>query len=145
MQLRQILVDKGNDVHTIRSNASLEDVVRQLVMHNIGSLVVTDPAWPSRMVGIVTERDVLRAVAQMHIPLHLIEVADTMTRKVVCASPDDSVEDAMQTITECRVRHLPVVQEGELLGMVSIGDLVKSHSEELAVENHYLKSYLQST
>jgi CBS domain-containing protein len=144
MRLRQILADKGNDVHTIRANASLNDVVRHLVLHNVGSLVVMDPAWPSRMVGIITERDILRAIAHVRSPLHLVEVADMMTRQVVCASPDDSVEDAMCMMTENRVRHLPVVQDNELLGMVSIGDMVKSQCEELSMENHYLKSYLQS-
>ncbi len=144
MLLRHILSNKGHDVHTIRATASLDDVVRQLVLHNIGSLVVTDPAWPSRMIGIITERDILRAVAKLHSPLTLIEVADVMTHKVIHGNPDDTIEEAMQLMTEHRVRHLPVICEGELMGMISIGDLVKFQCEELSLENYFLKSYLHS-
>ncbi|MDX1964415.1 MAG: CBS domain-containing protein [Pirellulales bacterium] len=142
MQLRHILANKGHAVHSIRANASLDDVVKQLVQHNIGSLVVVDPAWPSRMQGIITERDILRALAHMHTPLHLLEVADCMTRDVIAGGLNDTVEEAMHLMTAHRVRHLPVVEGTELVGMISIGDLVKNQCEELTLENHYLKSYI---
>lgn len=144
MLLRHILCNKGQDVHTIRATASLDDVVRQMVLHNIGSLIVTDPAWPSRMIGIVSERDILRALARNRGGLQVIEVADAMTHHVITGNPEDTVEEAMQLMTKHRVRHLPVTEEGELQGLVSIGDLVKYQVEELSLENHYLKSYLQS-
>jgi len=142
MRLSHILAIKGHNVHTIRPNASLDDVVRQLVLHNVGSLVVNDPAWPKRMLGIISERDVLRAVANQRTPLHLLEVADTMSLNVVCGALDDTVEQAMCAMTEHRIRHLPIIENQELVGMVSIGDLVKHQCDELSMENHYLKSYI---
>jgi CBS domain-containing protein len=142
MRLRHILINKGFDLHTIRATASLDDVVQQMVLHNVGSLIVSDPAWPRRMIGIVTERDILRAHARERTPLHLLEVADVMTRHVICGSPDDMIEEAMQVMTDNRIRHLPIIDGQELMGMISIGDLVKVQCEELSMENHYLKSYL---
>ncbi len=141
MRLSDILAGKGNQVHSIRPMASLADVVQMLVHHNCGSLMVCEDASCTRMLGIITERDILRACAGGQ-ALHLTEVADCMTMDMVTGTPNDSVEDTMGLMTHHRIRHLPVLDGGELVGMISIGDIVKSQHDLLSMENHYLKSYL---
>ena len=144
MNLREILHSKGHVVHTIGQNATLEDVVQKLVRHNVGSLVVYDAetSTSGRMVGIITERDILKACAVHQGTLSALRVADAMTIDMVVGSPCDSVEDTMGLMTQMRIRHLPVVEDGQLLGLVSIGDVVKTQHDRLTMENHYLKSYL---
>jgi CBS domain-containing protein len=145
MTLRDILAAKGPLVHTIDVGAALDDVVQKLVHHNCGSLIVVDARSPSgRMVGIITERDILRACARHPAALSTMTVADAMTANVVVGGPNDSVEDTMGLMTDKRIRHLPVVESGELLGLVSIGDVVKTQHDRLTMENHYLKNYIQS-
>ncbi len=143
MTLRDILLAKGHVVHTIGSGATLEDVVQKLVRNNCGSLVVRDvePAGP--MLGIITERDILKACATHKAPLAALKVGDVMTANMTIGSPNDSVQDTMGLMTQRRIRHLPVVEDGQLLGLVSIGDVVKSQHDQLTMENHYLKSYIQ--
>jgi signal-transduction protein with cAMP-binding, CBS, and nucleotidyltransferase domain len=143
MNLRDILRAKGHVVHTIGSSATLDDVVQKLVHNNCGSLVVRDvePAGP--MLGIITERDILRVCATHKAPLAALKVADVMTAEMTVGSPNDSVEDTMGLMTQRRIRHLPVVEHGQLLGLVSIGDVVKTQHDRLTMENHYLKNYIQ--
>ena len=148
MTLREILHSKGHVVHTIGSCATLEDVVLKLVRNNCGSLVVyDDPGHPDsapagRMIGIITERDILKALATHRKPLATVRVSEVMSSKLVTGSPDDTVEDTMGLMTELRIRHLPVTEGSQLLGLVSIGDVVKMQHDRLTMENHYLKSYL---
>lgn len=144
MNLRDILHGKGSIVHTIRADASLADVVQKLVKNNCGSLVVCDSdcSETDRLLGIITERDILKACAAGRGPLESTTVAQVMTRDMLVGSPHDTVEDAMGLMTINRIRHLPVVEDGQLLGMISIGDVVKSQHDRLTMENHYLKSYL---
>ncbi len=141
MQLRDILGVKGRIVHTCSPDDTLIDVVDLLVGHNIGSLVVCQDG---DMVGIITERDILRASAATRGPLDGAKVRDRMTRLPIVASPYDAVTEVMGVLTEHRIRHLPVVERGQLVGIISIGDLVKAQHDELSRENHYLKSYIQS-
>jgi CBS domain-containing protein len=144
MILREILNTKGHVVHAIDASDSLEDVVQKLVRQNCGSLVVYDKSSPARMVGIITERDILRACAAHKAALWELRVVDAMTADLVVGSPNDSIEDTMGLMTNKRIRHLPVVEDDQLLGLVSIGDIVKTQHDRLTMENHYLKSYLQS-
>jgi CBS domain-containing protein len=141
MQLKEILELKGDVVHTIGPRETLADVVRKLVAWNCGSLVVCDG---DRMVGIITERDILRASADLSQPLEAVAVESRMTAEVVTGTPDDRVQDVMGLLTEKRIRHLPVLQDGRLVGMISIGDVVKAQHDRLTMENHYLKNYIQS-
>jgi CBS domain-containing protein len=145
MTLREILHSKGHMVHTIGSTATLDDVVQKLVRQNCGSLVVVDGKSQAagQMIGIITERDILKASARHLGSLSSLKVGDVMTVDVATGSPNDSVEDTMGLMTEKRIRHLPVVEDGQLLGLVSIGDVVKTQHDRLTMENHYLKSYLQ--
>jgi CBS domain-containing protein len=145
MNLREILQAKGSVVHTIDASETLENVVQTLVRHNCGSLVVYDARKGSRMVGIITERDILRACATHQAALSQLRVADAMTANLVIGSPNDSIEHTMGLMTNKRIRHLPVIEEDELVGLVSIGDIVKTQHDRLTMENHYLKNYLHST
>ena len=141
MHVRDILSQKGSLVHSCAPDDTLADVADLMVGHNIGSLVVMQD---DEMVGIVTERDILRACAATRGPLEFLKVAERMTRCPVVASPNDEVADVMCIMTERRIRHVPVVERGRLIGLVSIGDTVKAQHDELCRENHYLKSYIQS-
>ena len=141
MLLADILGTKGRTVHHCAPDDSLADVVDLMVGHNVGSLLVlTD----GEMVGIITERDILRASAATRGPLEFVKVHERMTRCPIVASPHDDLTDVMGVMTERRIRHLPVVEQGRLVGIISIGDLVKAQHDELCRENHYLKSYIQS-
>jgi CBS domain-containing protein len=141
MLLKDILATKGKKVLTIPVDAMLSDVVQELVKNNIGSLIVCDG---ENMVGIITERDILRAVAAVDCRLSDLPVKNRMSTNLITGSPDDDVEASMGVMTERRIRHLPVLEQGKLAGMVSIGDLVKSHHAMVAMENQQLLSYIQS-
>lgn len=142
MMLREILQNKSRTVHAIAAQASLADVADKLVEHNVGSLVVCDR--DGRLVGIITERDILRACAARHGRLEDKTVEEHMATDLVLGSPQDDVETVMGLMTEHRIRHVPVLDDGRLVGMISIGDIVKSQYQQLTRENHYLMSYIQS-
>ncbi len=144
MLLRDILETKGKHIYTISPDESLQDVVTKLVRWNCGSLLVVDANRPEHMLGIITERDILRACAAGKFPLSDHRVREAMTATPLAASPYQTVEDAMGVMTTRRIRHLPLVEEGKLVGIVSIGDVVKAQHDALTMENHYLKSYIQS-
>jgi CBS domain-containing protein len=145
MSLQEILQTKGSRVLSILPHATLADVVQKLVKHNCGSLVVCEEDDCTRLLGIITERDILHACADHKLPLENYRVTDVMTTDLATCSPGDSVADAMGLMTARRIRHLPIInEEGRLVGIVSIGDLVKQQHDQLSMENHYLKSYIQS-
>ncbi len=145
MFVSNILRTKGTEIHTIAPEATADDVVQELVKHNVGSLVVmeTDAAGESRMAGIVTERDILRAQAAHRKPLEELLVREVMSEGVIVASLEDKLQVVMRLMTEHRIRHLPVMDKGQLIGIISIGDIVKAHHDELEMENHHMKSYIQ--
>ena len=144
MNLHEILRRKGTQVLCICPDATLEDVVQKLVENKIGSLLVCGDDSDKPMEGIVTERDILRTTAATNKPLSEIRVSEVMSVDLIVASPGDSIESVMGLLTEKRIRHLPVVENNQLKGMISIGDVVKAQYDQLALENHYLKSYIQS-
>ena len=147
MTLAEILKVKGGNVYTIGPEAALDHVVEELVRHNIGSLVVCERDMESgeRLVGIITERDILHASAAGKRSLAEVKVGDVMSTKLVTASPKDPVDAVMGLMTSRRVRHMPVLSEGRLVGMVSIGDVVKAQHDRLAMENSFMKDYIRST
>ena len=142
MLLQEILGHKGFVVHSIRPEATLDDVAQTLVRHNCGSLIVSESDSSTTMLGIITERDLLRACAARRCQLDQLRVRDHMSGNITTATPTDSVEDTMGLMTELRIRHLPVVKDGHLVGIVSIGDIVKAQHDHLTMENHYLKTYI---
>jgi len=121
--LNHVLETKGHEVHTIDPDASVFDALKLMAEHNIGSLVVVDDG---DLVGIITERRYAREVALKGRTSPETTIREIMTTKIICARPDQSVEQCMAMMTVMGVRHLPVLEEGRLVGIVSIGDLVKS-------------------
>lgn len=140
MNLRDILRTKGADVVTIRQDTSLLEAARELREHNIGVLLVMDGA--EHPAGIISERDVVSLLAERG-SIDGLTVQDAMSRELIVCVPTDSVDYAMQVMTQKRIRHLPVMDGERLAGLVSIGDLVKSHISQAETEIRYLHSYIQ--
>jgi CBS domain-containing protein len=147
MVLREILHAKGGKVYTIDPEATLDEVVRRLVEHNIGSLVVcghrVDTAEAADLLGIITERDILRACASERGSLAGTLVREAMSTRLITGTPDSPVEEIMGLMTDNRIRHLPVLAEGRLCGIVSIGDVVKAQHDRLAMENRFMQDYIR--
>lgn len=141
MKTHQILHNKGENVYSISPDATLAEVVSKLVDKNCGSLLVMDG---DRLAGIITERDILRTCASDKRPLTEIRVYERMTVDIVTATPDEDVNAVMGTLTKNRIRHLPIIEQDRLVGIISIGDVVKAQFDLLSMENHYLKSYINS-
>ena len=141
MLVREILGNKGHAIFSCHPDDTLADVVASLMQRNCGSLVVLEG---DELVGIITERDILRSCAETRGPLDFVQVSERMTTDPITARLDDEVAGVMGVMTERRIRHLPVVENGRLCGMISIGDVVKAHHNELCQENHYLKTYILS-
>jgi len=146
MILQDILTAKGTHVFTIHPDATLDEVARELVRHNVGALVVCMRECPGgeRLAGIVTERDILRVWASGQGDLAAVKVHAVMTAKLITASPESPVEEVMGLMTHHRIRHLPVLTEGRLVGIVSIGDVVKAQHDRLAMENRFMRNYIAS-
>ncbi|HKW52039.1 MAG TPA: CBS domain-containing protein [Candidatus Eisenbacteria bacterium] len=130
---------KGHDVYTIESGASVYDAVKRMVDHNAGSLLVVDGG---EIRGIITERDYLREIVLKGRTSKTTEVRTIMTAEVVCVGPNDTIEECMAVMTEKRIRHLPVLQEGRLAGLISIGDVVKQLSKDQKAQIRYLTDYI---
>ena len=133
----------GKRVETISPTATLHDLVSSLATHHVGALVVSSDG--STILGIVSERDVVRALPGKLTQLTALTVEDLMTSTVVTCTAETSIEELMNTMTEMRIRHIPVVDEaGALLSIVSIGDVVKAHITNLDSERKVLRDYITS-
>ena len=142
MTVSSILKDKGRDVATIAPEASLQDAVNMLAAKKIGAIVVTD--FAGRVAGILSERDIVRAASRSGCDALMEPVSAHMTREVVTCQAADSVERLMEMMTSGRMRHLPVVEDGKLAGIVSIGDVVKRRIADAELEAESLKAYIAS-
>ena len=140
MLIAQILAGKGSDVVSTRPEATIAEVAGLLKEKRIGAVVVTDA--DGRLCGIISERDLARGLANYGSKLLDMKVGGLMTSDVVTCSPDDGIETLMQTMTDGRFRHLPVLKDGELTGIISIGDVVKHRLKELEAETHMLQDYI---
>jgi CBS domain-containing protein len=140
--MHEILSEKGQAVHSISPEATLSDVVDKLVARNCGSLVVLEGDC---LKGIITERDILRTCAADHRPLSTIHVRECMTTELITGTPEDEVNTVMGMMTDNHVRHLPILENEKLVGIISIGDVVKAQFDKLSMENHYLKRYIQTS
>jgi len=140
MRIEEILSTKGHDVVTITESKSVLEAAQLLVDHNIGGLVVMVGERPT---GIVTERDILRLTARGPGELGSLQVGAVMTRDLITATPDDRLATVMGVMTENKVRHLPVMAEGRLVGIVSIGDLLQACRVVAEDENSQLREYIQ--
>ena len=140
MRIADILRSKGNSVATVSPSATLADLIGELARHNVGALPVVDDG--GRLVGIVSERDVVRQLHEHGPEVLGVPIAEFMTATVTTCSPSDKVADLARVMTTGRFRHLPVVVDGSLAGIVSIGDLVKSRISELEGERDDLVGYI---
>ncbi|TAJ86699.1 CBS domain-containing protein [Reyranella sp.] len=139
MFVSDILSQKGGLVHTVTPGTSVGQVAQQLSLRRIGSVLVLDD---EAVAGIVSERDLVRAFASHGAAAMELEARHVMTREVIGCDPDDSIDHVMELMTRGRFRHLPVMRRGELLGLVSIGDVVKARLEETRHETEALKAYI---
>lgn len=140
MKIRSLLEKKGYEVVTVPPSLPVLDAMRLLVAHNIGSVIVEDD---NRVQGILTERDILRQAARNPEALSRLRVEEIMTREVVVGVPGDTLAYVMEIMTRNRIRHLPVVEDGWLVGIVSIGDVVDALRTDVEAENRYLRDYIQ--
>ena len=142
MNVETILRNKGNWIATIRPDATIADAVSMLHRERIGALVVSEDG--NSVDGILSERDIVIALAEQAADLLSRTVGEIMTRNVVTCEPGDTVGELMAEMTNRRVRHLPVVADGRLCGIVSIGDLVKNRLDEVEFEAQSLRSFIAS-
>lgn len=139
MQIKHILAKKGMNVVTIRPDQNLRDVIAALAKHKIGVLVVVDVS--GKPTGIISERDIIR-VADQNENFFKVRVDAVMIKDVIVGSPEDDLKSVQQTMTLRRFRHLPVVEQGKLVGIVSISDLVKAIVEEYQGEIETLETQI---
>ncbi len=124
MRVEEVLARKGDGVHAVSPEATLREAAELLLDKNIGALVCTDPS--GGIVGLIGERELARALARFGADVGSRPVSQVMTRDVFACASDDEVDYLLAVMTETRCRHIPVVREGEVIGLVSIGDLVKA-------------------
>ena len=140
LQVSMILERKGADVHTIRADAMLLAAADALREHNVGALVVSSDG--ATVEGIVSERDVVRQLARYGTGAVKLTVADVMTAEVATCGVDTTIEELSDLMTERRIRHVPVVGDDRLVGIVSIGDVLKTRLDDLEVRNSSLEQYV---
>ena len=142
MKIEDIIRKKGADVVTIAPAATVAELVDLLAKHNIGAVVVSDDG--ASIGGIVSERDIVRRLATQGSSVLSQEVSSIMTADVRTCGAGDSLESTAQTMTYGRFRHLPVVQDGKLVAIISIGDVVKHRIDQLTDERNHLLEYLHT-
>ena len=142
MKAKHILQSKGADVFAVNSDDTIAAAVNVLNDKNIGAVIVRDKTGD--VVGILSERDVVRRLGKQGIDAMTTPVADCMTSNPFTCTPDETVDDLMAQMTEKRIRHLPVKSEGRIVGVISIGDVVKRKIEAAEKEAAALKEYISS-
>jgi CBS domain-containing protein len=140
MYVKDILLHKGNDVFTVDPDATVQDLTKSLTVHRIGAAVVVD--GEGAVVGVVSERDVIRGVADHGDTCLTQAVRDLMTTSVITCEPDTPIQDVMGLMTEHRIRHVPVIEDDALVGLVSIGDVVRDRIAEAEREAAQLRQYI---
>jgi CBS domain-containing protein len=140
MKVEEILKSKGRSVETIEADASIAEAIGRLNgPPQIGALVVRDADERRPLVGTITERDIIRGLGKYGGKLLTMQVAEVMSHNVPVCSPGDSITRLMQQMTASRYRHLPVVDRGKLIGLVSIGDVVKARIADMELETNLLR------
>jgi CBS domain-containing protein len=139
MRIADILRTKGTSVATVTETTTIVGLLAELATHNIGAMVVTSHDGP---IGMASERDVVRKLHENGPELLKRPVVDIMSEIRVTCGPDDAVDDLAALMTNNRVRHVPVLEDGRLVGIVSIGDVVKNRLDELEAEHQHLQDYI---
>ena len=142
MNIASLLNSKGRAVATARPEAPLSEIARDLARKGIGAVVIVNER--DEVVGIVSERDIVRAVANGSEGVLSRPASDVMTREVVTCTEDRTIDQLMTTMTKGRFRHVPVLENGRLVGIVSIGDVVKNHIAEVELEVSAMRDYLST-
>ena len=136
MMIRNILKKKGDAVVTIGVFDSVRDAIDSMVEHHIGAVVMTNGA---EVLGVVSERDILKAISDSGVSTLNAPIGHIVTGELVTITPEETTRRVMQLMTHSHVRHLPVMENGKLAGIVSVGDIVKYHLEELEMESNVLR------
>lgn len=139
MLIAELLRAKGSDVVTVRPDTPVSELLDRLARHNIGAVVVAEAG---RVAGIASERDVVRRLAEQGVSLLDRPVSEIMTTAVITCKTSDTVDALTVLMTENRVRHVPVLAAGALVGIVSIGDVVKSRIRQLELDRQQLEAYI---
>ena len=142
MIVKNILAEKGGDVVTIAPTADLATAVKLMAERRIGAIVILGA--DHRVVGILSERDIVRALAEHGAAVLSDRVGQAMTRDVITCSEDDTIGDLMSRMTTEKFRHMPVVRRERLIGIISIGDVVKCRVEEINREANAMRDYIQT-
>ena len=142
MIVKSIIDIKGHDVVTMEPTASLDTAAKLLAERRIGAVVLLGA--DDRVVGILSERDIVRAISERGAAAMEEQVSQVMTRKVVTCTLDESIHSIMERMTKGKFRHMPVIEQGKLAGIISIGDVVKHRIVEMEQESDALKSYIQT-
>jgi len=140
MLVRSILKTKGSDIFSVEPDATVIAVVRELKTRRIGAVLVCDPNGP--VLGVLSERDIVRALADNGGAILDQPAASLMTREVVSCTPEDTIDSVMALMTDRRIRHIPVYDRDRLVGLVSIGDVVKYRIAESEMEAEAMKQYI---
>lgn len=140
MQIKEVLRNKGGQPVTLPETATVATAIQIMSQHRVGSVIMQ--AESGEPIGILTERDILRLCAEGKTQFDALQVKDCMTTDIISANPSDTVSEVLTTMTSKRFRHMPVVEDGRMVGVVSIGDLVKAKLEETAIEAQALREYI---
>ena len=140
MNIAQILKAKGRAVATVRPDAPLSEIISRLAQKRIGAIIVVGDN--GEVAGIISERDIIRLIADHGARALSMQAKDGMTREVVCCSRQSTLDEIMEAMTNGRFRHLPVIEDDTLVGIISIGDVVKHHTAEVELEVSAMKGYL---
>ncbi len=141
LRVKDILKDKGLEVIAIDSGSSVDSAINKMIERNIGAILVMEDG---KCVGVFTERDVLKCWAK-HSSFEKVAIKDVMSRDLLVIEPHDDLDYAMTIMTNKKIRHLPVIDDGRVVGLVSIRDVVKYHIGNLEAEVHYLKDYIRGS
>ena len=142
MNVKAILAAKGGDVISIEPTATLEAAAKLLTAHRIGAVVIRGAG--GRLAGILSERDIVRAISEHGVAALNEPVGQIMTRNVTTCREDESIAGIMELMTQGKFRHMPVVEQGQLIGLISIGDVVKQRVEEIERESEAMRDYIRS-
>jgi CBS domain-containing protein len=142
MNVKTILAAKGGDIFSIEPTADLAAAAKLLSTHRIGAAVIRGAG--GRLAGILSERDIVKAVSEHGATALALPVAQVMTRNVTTCSEDDSIADIMEQMTSGKFRHMPVLKNNQLVGVISIGDVVKQRVEEIERDADALRDYIQT-
>ncbi len=141
MKVKDLLAEKGTRVVTTQKNIMLVDVMSLFIANKIGSLVVVDKH--NQIKGIVAPFDILKAVHSNPVNISSMMVSEVMTEDVIVTTPEDDTDTLLAIMTKNRIRHIPVIEDGKLAGIVSIGDVVKAQLTVQHVQIHYLKEFIE--